>query len=388
MSEALSTQPVWDNEVPKKVRKGQDWVWHGFLAKRFVTLLTSQWKSGKTTLLSMLLGCRASGGDLAGLGVTAGKTAVVSEEPLSLWADRIDKYGFGGNVCFFPPPFIGAPSPAEWQAFLESILAVHQSRSLDLVAIDPLAPLLRCESNARNMLDVLQSLKRLTDANLAVLILHHPAKGDPPVGQYARGHGSLLSHVAVSIEMRRPTGDPLTRRRRLMSDTRFDETPRQLLLELNLDATEYRVLDDPLIEEFERNWRLVQMVLEDAPQKFTSEDILSEWPPEQTRPHPTTLWRWLCRAVDAKMVQCEGEGKKRDPRRYWLRETEEKWRQKNPLYDRLQERNRELKIPFQSWQERQAILRGYEMDPDDPSPPLVPMPGEGHEGKLQEEDEV
>ena len=366
MSDADSTQPIWDNQLPESEQKGRDWVWYGFLAKRFITLLTSQWKSGKTTLLSMLLGRRAAGGNLAGLAVTAGKTAIVSEEPLSLWADRIAKFRFGGNVCFFPPPFIGAPSPAEWHAFLKSILAVHESHGLDLVAIDPLAPFLRCETNSRNMLDVLQSLKPLTDANLAVLILHHPAKGDPPVGQYARGHSSLLGHVAVSVEMRRPGGDPLTRRRRLMSETRFDETPRQLLLELSADATEYRVLDDPLIEEFEKKWRLIRLVLEDAPQKFTCDDIYSEWPPEEARPHIVTLADWLRRAASANKVMCEGEGKKRDPYRYWLPDAEERWRAENPIYDSIQEQIRICNIPFESWQERKKTLeasRKLDLDP-------------------------
>src|SRR5438876_11724117 len=34
------------------------WICQGILAAGHITLLTSQWKSGKTTLLSLLLGCR------------------------------------------------------------------------------------------------------------------------------------------------------------------------------------------------------------------------------------------------------------------------------------------------------------------------------------------
>ena len=32
-----------------------DWVWHGFLAPGCISLLTSQWKTGKSTLLAILL---------------------------------------------------------------------------------------------------------------------------------------------------------------------------------------------------------------------------------------------------------------------------------------------------------------------------------------------
>src|SRR5258708_9678650 len=44
---------------------------------------------------------------------------------------------------------------------------------------------------------------------------------------------ALLAHVDVSIEMRCPGGDPLTRRRRVVALSRHQETPRPLLLELN-----------------------------------------------------------------------------------------------------------------------------------------------------------
>src|SRR5262245_61260195 len=45
------------------------WLWEGFLALGYVTLLTSQWKSGKTTLMSILLARLRTGGELAGLRV-------------------------------------------------------------------------------------------------------------------------------------------------------------------------------------------------------------------------------------------------------------------------------------------------------------------------------
>ena len=45
------------------------WLWHGFLAPGNITLLTSQWKSGKTTLIAVLLSRLNAGGQLAGLPV-------------------------------------------------------------------------------------------------------------------------------------------------------------------------------------------------------------------------------------------------------------------------------------------------------------------------------
>jgi AAA domain len=78
---------VWDHQVTAMAAQPLDWLWHGFVAPGNLTPLTSQWKAGKTSC------CRcfcpgAKRGQLAGLAVKPGKSVVVSEEPLDLWADR------------------------------------------------------------------------------------------------------------------------------------------------------------------------------------------------------------------------------------------------------------------------------------------------------------
>jgi hypothetical protein len=47
-----------------------------------------------------------------------------------------------------------------------------------------------CSShNAGAMMDVLLPLQRLTARMVSVLVLDHPTKGDPLIGQDARGNG-------------------------------------------------------------------------------------------------------------------------------------------------------------------------------------------------------
>src|SRR5438552_15596349 len=62
------------------------WLWAGCLAAGKITLLTSLWKMGKTTLLSVLLAKMKAGGDLAGWPVRAARPLVVSEESPDYWA--------------------------------------------------------------------------------------------------------------------------------------------------------------------------------------------------------------------------------------------------------------------------------------------------------------
>jgi hypothetical protein len=293
MSDVTIPQELWDHELTSQTPAPVDWLWDGFVAGGQLTLLTSLWKAGKTTLLALLLGRRKAGGTLAGLAVRPGKSVVVSEEPPELWAERARRHDFGGQVCFLCQPFRGVTRPEQWQALLGRLLELRRQQTVDLAVIDPLAPYLGAENQARSMLQTMLPLAELTAAGMAVLLLHHPPKGHPPLGQAARGSGALLGHVDIAVEMRHPGGDPLTRRR-FIALSRHAATPRHLLLELNAEGTDYLPVATAAPDD-ETLWEPLRLVLEDAPQKLTRQDILDEWPPDFERPERTTLWRWLDR---------------------------------------------------------------------------------------------
>ena len=325
-----------------------DWLWQGLLARGNVTLLTSLWKSGKTTLLAHLLARRKQGGTLAGLAVAAGKTAVITEESRAIWAERIRRLDFGGQVCLFSQPFARIPSPGEWQALLDQVAALHDRHGVDLAVIDPLAHFVRQENTARGMLDTLMPLRTLTQRGMGVLVLHHPAKCEGDAGKHGRGNGALPSHIDIAIEMRQVGADPDSRARRLFCQSRFAATPRHFLFGLNADGNDYAALADAADEDFHRQWDVLRMVLEDAPQKLTRQDILDEWPPDFDKPGSATLWRWLTTAVEQNLIQIEGTGRKTDPYRYWLAATEARWRAERPLYDVFERMEREQGVPFRS----------------------------------------
>ena len=94
----------------------------------------------------------------------------------------------------------------------------------------------------RSLLKALQELQRLTERGLAVLLLHHPPKGEPRLGQAARGSGVLPAFADILLEMRVPQGDPATRRRRLHGFSRYPDTPQHLLIELTPAGNGYTVL--------------------------------------------------------------------------------------------------------------------------------------------------
>jgi hypothetical protein len=356
MSRRSTAGEIWADAIPRAAEEPCDWIWQGLIKPGNVTLLTSQWKAGKTTLLSILLGLRVAGGMLGGLVVKPGTTLVVTEEDLSLWEARAQKHALGDSVCFFPRPFKTIPTEQQWQGLLERALTVNRDHGVDLVVIDPLAPFLRSENQARGMLEALLPLGELLGAGMAVVLLHHPGRAERPLGQAARGSGALLGHVDVSIDMRLPRGDLLTRRRRLFTLSRYPVSPRHLTLELDETGTIYTLVAQTANDPSEDHWGTIRLILADAPQKLTRQDVRLEWPAEIDQPSATTLWRRLDRAVAEGVVLCEGKGSKSDLFRYWLPEREAVWKE-DPLYDLLEAQRQQLKLPFESLTERREKLR-------------------------------
>src|SRR5213078_2091856 len=117
----------WKRKLANVQESATDWLWQWYLAKGNITLFTASSKIGKTTLLSLLLARRRAGGTLAGLPVRAGKTVIVTEEADALWAERVRRLDFGGNVCFYPRPWAHIPSPEEWQTLVERMADLHRA---------------------------------------------------------------------------------------------------------------------------------------------------------------------------------------------------------------------------------------------------------------------
>jgi hypothetical protein len=83
----------------------------------------------------------------------------------------------------------------------------------------------------------------------------------------------------ILMEMRwdrRPTD--ADRRRRLLGLSRYDETPRELVIELNAAGTDYLARASLADEEFASHWRLLEGLLRQADTKLSRDEILASWP--------------------------------------------------------------------------------------------------------------
>ncbi len=326
----LESAPVFEtlrpHELAAAASAGVPWLWHGFLAPGKVTALTSQSKSGKTTLASLLFVRLQPGGQLAGLAVAPGRSLVVSEESKDDWDARCQRLGITQNIQFICRPFKGArPTPPQWFSLLHHLENVHRQEGLDLVMIDPMATLLpgHAESSPKHLLDCLLPLQELANRGPAVWLLHHPGKGLRPDGQAARGTSALGGFVDIMIEMSHfKRARSKDRRRRLCAYSRDAETPRHRVLELNSDGTDYLVRTDAAGTVLVAQWPEVHYILAHASDKLRQQTIQDRWPEDGAPPDQSTLLRWLTRATRQGLVQRTGSGHRGDPFRYWLAERE------------------------------------------------------------------
>jgi hypothetical protein len=126
------TDGVWADRLNTAGRK-RAWLRHGYLAPGYLTLLTAEWRGGKTTLLSVLLTRMKEGGTLVDRAIATGKALVISEEPREDWDKRHQQLGLG-HMVFFCRPFRNRPGPAEWVALLAHVVRLHRRHGFGLVA--------------------------------------------------------------------------------------------------------------------------------------------------------------------------------------------------------------------------------------------------------------
>ena len=318
-----------DFSVVDESAEPPDWLWDGFLMPGDITLLTSQWKTGKTTLLAGMLRCLGGGAPFLDRAVRPGRAWIVSEESRAQWRERHRLIPIGPHVQLLARPFLGRPTPEEWNLLIDRAVAARRTEKLDLLVVDPLASFLtgRCESDAAGLLEALQPLRRLTAEGMAMLLLHHPRKKPSEVGSSARGSGALLGFVDTSLELTRGGGN----RRLIRAQSRRAGVPARLAYEWDPATGAFAVTTDPKRREMEENWQTVHGILKGRTDGITHREIAEFWPDDLDKPSRSAIYAWLNLAFAGKLVRREGGGTKGDPWTYRLENEDDEYEDRDEL---------------------------------------------------------
>jgi hypothetical protein len=320
LAEALP--PPWPTPRPisqMRQRQGElNWLWDGYIGAGEVTLLSSIWKTGKTTLLAHLFRAMEFGGEFCGRRVSPARVCVISEEPEHLWADRRDKLGLHDHLWVLPRPFFGLPRKEEWESFVAWMTDVVEAETFDLVVVDALSGCwpVRDENSNAQIQEALMPLRRISQV-ASLLLLHHLRKTDGGEFTGSRGGGALPAFVETMVELRPLIpGDDDDRRRVLRAKGRWDDTPRELVVELSEDGAEYRACGSRS-EMAQRELSDSILELLGTGSRFAVEGMLADWPDDE-KPSRKKLTDVLNQGVMDGRWRRVGEGKRSDPYMYYL----------------------------------------------------------------------
>jgi hypothetical protein len=314
------TQPMDQLDVAAETPP-TGWLWDGYLARGNLTLLTSLWKAGKTTLLTGLLRSLADGEPFLGRDCEAARVVVVSEESRQHWLTRLASMPVGPHTRLMSRPFRGRPTPDQWNELVDRCFAMRQRGELDLIAIDPLASFLpgHSDSDAGTLLEMLHPLQRLAADGVAVLLLHHPRKKASDEGSSARGSGALLGFVDIIVELSRVGRlNSDRRRRKLIAFSRYEATPHKLYYQWDPESGDFQHMPNPIESRFRDNWPILKAMLNMRTAPSTHLEVLMDWPADREPPSAATLYDWLNRATAEELLSRCGTGRKNDPYRYLL----------------------------------------------------------------------
>ncbi|MEQ9428461.1 MAG: AAA family ATPase [Phycisphaerales bacterium] len=329
---ADAAEPVADSFQPLRVRGDRnelrfvsvadigpseptDWLWPGYIARGSVTLLTGRWKGGKTTLLGHLLRDLYRGEGLVDSPID-GPTLIVSEEPLSLWRRRRDALPLPADVRIAQRESFAKPSRQQWQAWIESLAETIRRDGVALVVFDTLAGLwpVDNENDAAQVQEALALLRDLTQAGAAVLLCHHPRKGEGENFQASRGSGALPGFADILVELQPYQRDDASdRRRKLVATGRYEGIPAEVVIELTDDG--YIMLGEPTgVRAAEVADTIAELLPADG-KGMTPADVAEAWPTDW-KPGITKL-RGVLRAghKTGRWVE-SGEGAKGSPYTY------------------------------------------------------------------------
>jgi hypothetical protein len=120
------------------------------------------------------------------------------------------------------------------------------------------------------------------------------------------------------------------RRRKLFAVSRYPETPRTLVYEWAEDGT-FHSLGDPQSARFRDNWTVLRTILAKRKKAATHQELLMDRPAGDERPSASTLYEWLNRAYEQKLLRRFGGGRAKDPYVYRLENEDDEYLDRGEL---------------------------------------------------------
>ena len=110
-----------------------EWLWEGFLAKGQSTIISSLWKTGKTTLICWLLNSIGNQEQFLGKDTKNVNVLIISEESEAIWANRKEEHQLGTNIWLSCRPLNRKTNTQQWIQFISKTAEFCVQNQIELV---------------------------------------------------------------------------------------------------------------------------------------------------------------------------------------------------------------------------------------------------------------
>ena len=258
------------------------WLWNGYIARGAITLLTGIWKGGKTVLITHLLRDLYLGTGLCSKAIE-GPVLVVSEEPLTHWAGREQDSEFDQRVLFLRRPSFARCDDAQWHRLIQEITTKVRDSNAELVIIDALPNIWAVdnENDAAQVSEALSIMRDISEAGAALLLVHHPRKGESGLQTASRGSGALPSFADILVDLGKlPSDGEHSKRRLLKALGRFGTEPPEQVIELTDGG--YVMKGAPIEARESDQVETIAEILSQADRALSHKEIMELWPLQQS----------------------------------------------------------------------------------------------------------
>jgi hypothetical protein len=205
-----------------------------------------------------------------------------------------------------------------WPVVVKMAADEARQRGYRLVVVDTLPQFVGIpgdgENNSGAALEAMGPVQEEAATGLAFIVSRHERKGGGEVGESGRGSSAFSAAVDMVLSLRRPEGQGRDSIRVLQALSRFDETPSELVIEL--EDGEYVALgtSDEVRAQVARRAVLDELptTADEAVETKALLDALQD-----AKIKRTTLYAILAELTASGEVSLLGAGKRKDPHRYW-----------------------------------------------------------------------
>lgn len=248
-----------------------DWLAPGYLATGAVTMVVGKIKHGKSTLVADLVRAVTHGAEFLGQPTKRAKVLYITEQPRTSFRRLMEEREMLDDVFVLSRQDM---RNREWGAVVTEAVQFAKDHGIDVLIVDTLTKLsgVKHENETGEAQEAMEPLQRAADDGLAVVGVQHARKSGGEVSDVMRGASAFGGDADIILVLSKPRFPAARTQRELSSESRFDETPDAVMIDLTDEG--YRLIGDASVSRLNSDRSSIQSYLRTlGPDPITMSDL-------------------------------------------------------------------------------------------------------------------